>query len=164
MKSLSLATAMTAALAASSLIASPAYATAPQGLSVSAVVNGHFGELSVLPTDKTGKWSMLLKTKDDTDVGADEITLAGGGSTGWHSHPATVFVTVVSGSIVWYDGTNPVCPGHHYSTGQSFTEDAFVIHNAVNASGSSQAQFIAVRMNPTGVPFVADETKPTNCN
>lgn len=159
-----LAKAVTAALASATLIASPAFATAPQGLSVTGVVNGHFGELSVLPTDKTGKWSMLLKTKDDTDVGVDEITLDGGGSTGWHSHPAAVFVTVVSGSIVWYDGTNPVCPGHHYSTGQSFTEDAFVIHNAVNASGSSQARFIAVRMNPTGVPFVNDEGKPTNCN
>lgn len=159
-----LAKAVTAALASATLIASPAFATAPQGLSFTGVVNGHFGELSVLPTDKTGKWSMLLKTKDDTDVGVDEITLDGGGSTGWHSHPAAVFVTVVSGSIVWYDGTNPVCPGHHYSTGQSFTEDAFVIHNAVNSSGSSQARFIAVRMNPTGVPFVHDEGKPTNCN
>jgi quercetin dioxygenase-like cupin family protein len=107
---------------------------------------------------------MLLKTHDDTDVGADSITLAGGGHTGWHSHPAAVFVTVVRGSIVWYDGGNPVCPGHHYSSGQSFTEDAGVIHNAVNASGSAEAQFIAVRMNPTGVPFVANENKPTNCS
>lgn len=164
MKSVGFTRAMMAALAASTLIATSAFATAPQGLSVSPVVNGHFGLLSVLPTAKTGKWDMLLKTHDDTDVGADSITLAGGGRTGWHSHPAAVFVTVVRGSIVWYDGGNPVCPGHHYNTGQSFTEDAGVIHNAVNASGSAEAQFIAVRMNPTGVPFVADENKPTNCS
>jgi len=164
MQTLSFPKSMTAALAASSLIATPLYATAPQGLSVSPVVNGHFGPLSVLPTDKSGQWSMLLKTHDETDVGADSITLSGGGRTGWHSHPAAVFVTVVRGSIVWYDGGNPVCPGHHYNVGQSFTEDAGVIHNAVNASGSAEAQFIAIRMNPTGVPFVADERKPTNCS
>jgi quercetin dioxygenase-like cupin family protein len=164
MKPLSVVKSISAVLAASSLIATPAFATPPQGISVSPVVNGHFGSLSVLPTDKSGKWAMLLKTHDDTDVGADSITLAGGGHTGWHSHPAAVFVTVVRGSIVWYDGGNPVCPGHHYSTGQSFTEDAGVIHNAVNASGSAEAQFIAVRMNPTGVPFVANENKPTNCS
>lgn len=164
MKALNFTKAMTAMLAASSMIATPVFATPPSGLSVSAVVNGHFGPLSVVPTDKTGTWDMLLKTHDDTDVGADSITLAGGGHTGWHSHPAAVFVTVVRGSIVWYDGGNPVCPGHHYNTGQSFTEGAGVIHNAVNASGSAEAQFIAVRINPTGVPFVADENKPTNCN
>ena len=150
-------------VAASSLIPIPALATPPTGISVALVVNGHYGPLSVVPTDKTGSWSMLLKTHDETDVGADSITLTGGGHTGWHSHPAAVFVTVVRGGIVWYDGTNPVCPGHHYSAGQSFTEDAGVIHNAVNASGSNEAQFIAVRINPTGVPFVIDETKPTNC-
>ena len=163
MKPISLAKSVTALLAASSLIAAPV-AAAPVGLSVVPVVNGHFGELSVLPTDKTGNWSMLLKTHADTDVGADQITLAGGGSTGWHSHPAAVFVTVTSGSVVWYDGTNRVCPGHHYGVGDSFMEGAGVIHNAVNASGSADAQFIAVRMNPTGVPFVAPEDKPTNCS
>jgi len=157
-------TSTAAALVASVLIAMPASATPPNGLSVAPVVNGHFGPLNVTPTEKTGSWNMLLKTHDDTDVGADSVTLAGGGHTGWHSHPAAVFVTVVRGSIVWYDGGNPVCPGHHYTAGQSFTEGAGVIHNAVNASGSAEAQFIAVRMNPTGVPFVADENKPTNCS
>lgn len=163
MKSVSVAKAVTT-LAASTLVSAAAYATPPQGISVSTVVNGHFGPLTVLPNDKTGKWSMHLKTTDDTDVGADQITLDGGGSTGWHSHPAAVFVTVVSGSIIWYDGSNPVCPGHHYSAGESFSEGAGVIHNAVNASGSTQARFIGIRMNPTDVAFVADETKPTNCN
>jgi quercetin dioxygenase-like cupin family protein len=164
MKTFGLGKSMATVLAASALAAAPTSATPPNGLSVAAVVNGHFGPLSVVPTDKTGSWNMLLKTHDDTDVGADSVTLAGGGHTGWHSHPAAVFVTVVRGSIVWYDGGNPVCPGHHYTTGQSFTEGAGVIHNAVNASNSAEAQFIAVRINPTGVPFVADENKPTNCS
>jgi len=53
MKPISLAKSVTALLAASSLIATPV-AAAPVGLSVVPVVNGHFGELSVLPTDKTG--------------------------------------------------------------------------------------------------------------
>ena len=164
MKSFSLAKAMTAALVLPFLIATPATATPPSGISVETVVNGHFGELNVSPSEKSGKWDMLLKTHVDTDIGTDAITLQGGGSTGWHSHPATVFVTVLSGSITWYDGSNPVCPGHHYSTGQSFIENANVIHNAVNASQSVEARFAAVRMNPTGVPFVNDEAKPTNCD
>jgi quercetin dioxygenase-like cupin family protein len=153
-----------AALIASSVIGAPVLATPPSGISVETVVNGSFGQLNVSPSEKSGKWDMLLRTKTDTDVGADDIVLQGGGSTGWHSHPATVFVTVLSGSIVWYDGGDPVCPGHSYTAGQSFIESANVVHNAVNGSPSAQAEFMAVRMNPTGVPFVNDENKPTNCS
>lgn len=155
---------MSAALIASSVIGAPLSATPPSGISVQTVVNGQFGELNVSPSEKSGKWDMLLKTHVDTDVGVDAISLQGGGSTGWHSHPATVFVTVISGSILWFDGSNPVCPGHAYAAGESFIESANVIHDAVNASPSAQAQFVAVRMNPTGVPFVNDENKPTNCS
>lgn len=107
---------------------------------------------------------MMLRTKVDTDIGADDVTLQGGGSTGWHSHLAMLFVTVVRGSVRWFDGSDPACPGHVYGTGQSFIENSNNIHNAVNASGSAKTEFIAVRMNPTGVPFVNDEGKPTNCN
>jgi quercetin dioxygenase-like cupin family protein len=153
-----------AALIASSFLAAPALATPGQGVTVTLVVNGHFGELDVNASQKTGKWDMLLKTKDDTDVGSDRLTLAGGGFTGWHHHPAAVFVTVVSGSIRWRNGSNPLCPAQQYTAGQSFIEEAFVIHNAENTSATEEAQFIAIRINPTGVPFRVDQPAPNNCN
>jgi quercetin dioxygenase-like cupin family protein len=107
---------------------------------------------------------MILKTKDATDMGTDQITLDGGGQTGWHTHPAAVFVTVTQGSIVWRDGTNAMCPGTTYTVGQSFIEDAFVIHNAFNASQSQPAVFVAMHINPTGVPFVSGVPTPGQCH
>jgi quercetin dioxygenase-like cupin family protein len=153
-----------AALAASALFAGPASATQGQGVTVALIVNGHFGELDVNASQKTGKWDMLLKTKADTDVGSDSITFVGGGFSGWHSHPAAVFVTVTQGTIVWFNGTNPLCPSQTFTVGQSFVEDAFVVHNSTNGSATEQAQYIAVRINPTGVPFRVDQPKPNNCN
>jgi quercetin dioxygenase-like cupin family protein len=145
-------------------VAAPAFATAGSGVTVGAIVNGHFGTLDIkTESNKVGHWGMILKTKDDTDVGSDSITLAGGGFTGWHSHPAAVMVTVVDGAINWYNGSNAMCPPTTYSAGQSFVEDAFVIHNAVNASMGNQAKFIAIRINPTGVPFRIDQPKPGTC-
>jgi quercetin dioxygenase-like cupin family protein len=137
----------------------------PVGLSVKNIVTGHYGTVDVkTENSKVGHWGMILKTKDDTDLGTDEITLDGGGETGWHNHPAAVFVTVTEGSIVWYDGTNALCPGTTYNTGQSFIEDAFVIHNAKNASQGQEAKFVAMHINPTGVPFVTGQPKPGGCH
>jgi len=153
-----------AAALLASAIATPAFATPGSGISVVNLVNGHFGTLDIkTENNKVGHWGMILKTKDATDVGSDSLTLAGGGSTGWHSHPAAVMVTVVDGSINWYNGSNAMCPPTIYSAGQSFVEEAFVIHNAINASQGNQAKFIAIRINPTGVPFRIDQPKPGTC-
>jgi quercetin dioxygenase-like cupin family protein len=153
-----------AALVSACLTAAPALAQ-PVGLSVTNIVTGHYGSIDVkTESNKVGHWGMILKTKDDTDLGTDQITLAGGGQTGWHTHPAAVFVHVMSGSIVWYDGTNAMCPGTTYSAGDSFIEDAYVIHNATNASQGDPAVFIAMHINPTGVPFVSGVAKPGSCH
>lgn len=158
----------TAIAGAAGLVIAPAQATPGSGFTPSGIVAGHFGTIDVkTESDKVGHWGMILKTKDDTDVGADRLSVAPGGYSGWHSHPSAVFVTVTHGTIVWYDGDNPVCPGHTYHTGDSFIEPAFHVHNVKNASNSSSAEFIASHINPTGTSgpaFRVDEGKPTNCN
>jgi len=154
-----------AALAASVLIVTPALATPGTGFAGSPIVNGQFGTLDVKTAgEKTDHWGMILKTKDDTDVGSDRLTVQPGGFSGWHAHPAAVFVTVTQGSIIWYDGSNPLCTPHTYVAGNSFIEDAYRVHNVQNASNSATAEFIAIRINPTGVGFRLDRPEPNNCN
>jgi len=140
----------------------PAAATPGSGVTVTAVVNGHYGAIQEM-TDKTDKWDLYVKTKGDTDIGTDELVLAGGGYSGWHEHPAPVFVTVTQGSIVWYDGSNSICAPRTYSAGESFIEPAHRTHYVRNASTTNQAVFKAVRINPTGVPFRQDRPQPTGC-
>jgi quercetin dioxygenase-like cupin family protein len=117
-------------------------------------------------SDKTGKWGMILKTLDDTDIGADRLTLQPNGYSGWHAHPANVFVTVTEGTITWYDGSDPLCTSRTYSAGQSFIERAYRVHNVRNASGSSGAEFVAVVIKPAGFvgpAFRLDKPGPNNC-
>ena len=143
----------------------PASATPGSGFAPSPIVNGHFGTLDVkTENDKTGHWGMILKTKDETDIGADRLTVQAGGSSGWHSHPSAVYVTVLQGTIVWTDGSDPLCRAHTYSAGQSFIEGAYRIHNVESAGG---AEFVAVVIKPAGFEgpkFRLDEGKPNNCN
>ena len=153
------------ALIASFLISTPAFATPGSGFAPSPIVSGNFGTLSVNTSkDKTDKWGLILKTLDSTDIGADRLTVQPGGYSGWHAHPAPVFVTVTQGSIVWYDGSDPLCTGKTYSAGQSFIENAYVVHNATSANG---AEFVAVVIKPAGFPgpaFRLNRDKPNNCN
>ena len=156
------------AFIASALIAATATATPGSGFGLTPIVNGHFGTLNEnTSSDKTGKWGLILKTLDDTDISADRLTVQPGGSSGWHAHPAPVHITVTQGSIIWYDGSDPLCTPHTYSAGQSFVEGAYRIHNVVNASNSATAEFVGIVIKPigyTGVAFRLDRSIPNNCN
>ena len=158
------ATGAAAALMISTFSVSPALATPGSGFTPSPIVNGNFGTLNVNTSkDKTDKWGLILKTLDDTDIGADRLTVTAGGFSGWHAHPAPVFVTVTQGNIVWYNGSDPLCTGHPYSQGDSFIEDAYVIHNVTSESG---AEFVAVVIKPAGFvgpAFRLNRDKPNNC-
>lgn len=154
-----------AMLIASSIVSAPASATPGSGFAPSPIVNGTFGTLSVnTSSDKTDKWGMILKTLSSTDIGADRLTVQSGGYSGWHAHPAPVFVTVTQGSIIWYNGSDPLCTGTPHSAGDSFIEDAYVTHNITSANG---AEFVAVVIKPAGFPgpaFRLNRDKPNNCN
>jgi quercetin dioxygenase-like cupin family protein len=159
--------ATSAALVLSSFLVAPALATPGSGFAPSPIVNGHFGTLHEnTPGNKTGKWGLILKTLDDTDIGADRLTVQPSGVSGWHAHPSPVFVTVTHGTIIWYDGSNPLCTPHTYDTGDSFIEHAYVVHNVQNASSSDTAEFIAVVIKPVGFvgpAFRLDRSEPNNC-
>lgn len=162
------ASAAAAALITSTIFVTPALATPGQGFAPSPVVNGSFGRLNVNTAgDKTGKWGLILKTLDETDMGVDRLSVAAGGFSGWHAHPAPVFVTVTQGTIIWFDGSDPLCTAHTYAAGESFIEQAYVPHNVMNASGSNTAEFVAIVIKPAGFvgpAFRLDRAEPNNCN
>jgi quercetin dioxygenase-like cupin family protein len=153
---------------ASLTISTPAAATPGSGFVPNPIVNGNFGTLSVNTAgDKTGKWGLIMKSLDDTDIGADRLAIQPGGVSGWHAHPGPVFVTVTQGSVTWYNGSDPLCGSRTYTTGQSFIEPAYGVHNVRNASNSASAEYIPVTVKPEGLDgpaFPHDRPMPNNCN
>lgn len=167
MRKRSIATSLaTAALAA--FVATPALATPGSGFAPSGIANGHFGKLQVNTAgDKTGKWGLILKTLDETDMGVDRLTIQPAGFSGWHAHPGPVFVTVTQGSVTWYNGSDPLCGATTYSAGESFIEPAYGVHNVANASMSAGAEYVAITIKPDGFvgpAFRLDRAEPNNCN
>lgn len=146
---------------AATLANGPALATPASGFTRAEVSTGALGTVDA-KADKTDKWDLFLKTKDDSTLGLDRLSIDGGGHSGWHMHAGITIVTVISGEVVWYDGANPLCVSRTYRAGESFVEPANNVHLVHNPSGATVA-FSAVQMRPAGTGGRLDAPKPTNC-
>jgi quercetin dioxygenase-like cupin family protein len=113
------------------------------------------------------KSGVHLKTKGSVDVATQQIVIAGGGSTGWHSHPGPVLVTVKSGALRLIYANDLTCAGTVYEAGDSFIDrgDA-VTHIARNESPTDPVEFWATYLVPgaPGTGFRIDVSPaPSSC-
>ena len=114
-------------------------------LSAPVHVRGTLGENQVV----NSKSGVHLKTKGSVDVATQQIVIAGGGSTGWHSHPGPVLVTVKSGALRLIYADDLTCNGTVYEAGDSFIDrgDA-VTHVARNMSQTENVELWATYLVP----------------
>jgi quercetin dioxygenase-like cupin family protein len=75
-----------------------------------------------------GPWQLQLQAQGQTDLYVQQLVLAPGGYSGWHTHPGILMGTVVSGGIDFYDAN---CQKHSYAPGQVFLENNQV-HAIIN--------------------------------
>ncbi len=105
-----------------------------------------------------------LRTRGAVDVVTQQITIAAGGSTGWHGHPGPVLVTIKSGAMtIVY--ANAACAGRTYTAGQSFLDRGDeTVHNAHNL-GSAPLEIWATYLVPgsPGAAFRIDSPDPGTC-
>jgi hypothetical protein len=62
----------------------------------------------------------------------EDYLLGPNANTGWHTHPGKVLVTIIDGSVEWYDAT---CDKHIHGTGDFFTEGD-QLHYVRNVNGT----------------------------
>jgi quercetin dioxygenase-like cupin family protein len=109
------------------------------------------------------KSGVHLKTKGSVDVATQQIVMAGGGSTGWHSHPGPVLVTVKSGALRLIYADDQTCTDTVYEAGDSFIDrgDA-VTHIARNVSSTDNVELWATYLVPgdPGTGFRIDVSPP----
>ena len=87
------------------------------------------------------------------DVASARITFPTGSTSGWHTHPGPVVVTVTKGTFTYVDED---CTRHHYVAGQTFAESGRMVarlNNRHGATGEVIAQFFApVGADPLTIP------------
>jgi quercetin dioxygenase-like cupin family protein len=103
-----------------------------------------------------------LKTKNPLDFVTQQLTIAPGGTTGWHSHPGPVLVTVKSGALTLVYADDPTCQGRTYHAGQSFVDRGDeTVHTALNL-GTTPVELWATYLvpGPAGAPMRLDAPDP----
>src|SRR4029078_8547242 len=86
---------MGAGVALGAFLVAPALATPGSGFAPQSLSTGLFAPMD-LKADKTGKWDLMLKTKDSPIIGVDKLPVAGGGQSGWHTHTGVTLVTITA--------------------------------------------------------------------
>jgi quercetin dioxygenase-like cupin family protein len=118
----------------------------------------------VIVNSKSG---VHLKTKGTLDLATQQIVIGPNGSTGWHSHPGPVLVTVKSGSLRLIYADDLSCEGTVYTAGDSFVDRGDeVIHIARNTSSVSNVELWATYLVPgdPGTAFRIDASPaPSDC-
>jgi len=97
-----------------------------------------------------------IKTQGVADAYVSRLTIAPGGSTGWHSHPGIVFVLIRSGAVTLYDDEfNRTV----FAAGTGFVEEPGHVHIAVN-EGNSDLELVVFFLVPKGAGTRIDEPAP----
>ena len=142
-----LAVATTALIAA---VVTPALANPATGVSPTVLARGTFDAFKVMSNPAAGGL-FKAEAKSPIDVVVRQHVYAAGGSTGWHSHPYPVLITVISGTLTFYERDDPTCSPIVVSAGHGYV-DSGRGHIGVNRSGAP-ATDISVIMAPVGSPF-----------
>jgi quercetin dioxygenase-like cupin family protein len=98
------------------------------------------------------------------DTAYQQLTIAPGGHTGWHTHPGPTFVAVAQGEGTLYHAMSG-CPATKYATGSGFMQPPTEVHNMRN-EGSTPLVLWAFYALPPGTSNAAiriDQPRPAEC-
>ena len=156
-----LVTAALAALAASTLGAFPAQATDSVGFSAVQQWKGNTGDIDL--KTKTPSFDLKLKTQGEADFYITRNSIAGGGTSGWHTHPGPSLITVTVGAILAYEAA--LCTSTRYEAGETFLDEGGDhVHMLQNASGTDAAETVAVQFVAAGATRRIDAPEPSSCS
>lgn len=111
------------------------------------------------------KAGVKLQTKSSVDFVTQQIVIAPGGTTGWHSHPGPVLVTVKAGELTLVYADDESCQGTTYKAGESFVDRGDeIVHTALNR-GSVNLELWGTYFVPgtPGTPQRIDAASSGNC-
>jgi quercetin dioxygenase-like cupin family protein len=102
-------------------------------------------------------FSAVAVTDGASNIIQQEIKFSPGGTTGWHTHPGIVLLTLAadSGPVDWYDSR---CGRTVYNAGDSWTEGT-KLHDVVNR-GSIDAHFLVTYIVAKDVAKRTDQAAP----
>jgi hypothetical protein len=132
------------------------WASPPVGVTPTLIGRGTFDEFRVKSDDFGFQFKAAAKPQIDLVVRTNDY--APGASTGWHTHPRPVFITVTQGEVTFYEVDDPTCSPHVVTAGHGYV-DTGRGHIGRNLTGSP-ARDVAVVVAPVGGAFRSELPAP----
>lgn len=132
-------------------------ASPPSGVTPTLLARGTYDPFKVKSAPRSPV-DFKAKAKSQIDVVVRKHDYAVGSTTGWHSHPGPVFITVTQGQLTYYEYDDPNCAPHLVSAGHGFVDNGRG-HTVRNESGQP-AQDVSVIIAPVGAPFRGELDAP----
>lgn len=109
-------------------------------------------------------WKVKVEAAPALDVATQMITFEPGGQSGWHSHSGPVFISVIEGTMTFYEGDDPDCEPIVRHAGEGFLDGrtdrhAHLARNETTAPAKNLVTYLA----PPGAPLRNDAPNPGNC-
>ena len=104
-----------------------------------------------------------LKARTDVDIVTQIITFdKDGGNSGWHKHPGPVFISVIAGTMTFYDSGDRDCSPVVVTAGHGFVDLGQHAHIARNETGFPATNVVTYFL-PVGAPTRIEQAQPSNC-
>jgi hypothetical protein len=104
-----------------------------------------------------------VKAKPALDVAVQVIDFPPGAHSGWHSHPGPVFISVVSGTMTFYESDDPRCAPTVRRAGEGYLDVGEHAHIARNEDPLVPARNVVTYFAPQGAALRIDQPDPGNC-
>lgn len=109
-------------------------------------------------TPRSSLVDFKAKAKEPLDIVVRTHDYVPGGSTGWHTHPGPVFITVLEGTVTFYDVDDPTCSPTVVTKGQGYLDTG---HGHIGRNETGQAaKDVTVILAPVGLPFRGELQAP----
>ena len=158
--------ALAAIVATVSSVAVAAVLTPSSGiLSAPVVARASFADQTDVKFKINGQGQEVINVNNARETVMQQIIIAPGGNTGWHSHPGPVVVLIKSGQMSFYDGDDPTCTVRTYSAGQAFIDSGQGHVHIARNEGTENLELWATYFDvPPGGAFRIDAPNPGNCS
>ncbi len=152
--------------AVSAVTAGVALATPSFGISGPPIfVRASFADPTDIKFKIKGQSQEVISVNNAQETVMQQIVIAPGGQTGWHSHPGPVVVLIKSGVMTFYSSEDPTCTPRTYSAGQAFIDSGQGHVHIARNEGSENLELWATYFDvPPGGAFRIDAPNPGNCS
>jgi hypothetical protein len=133
-------------------------ASPPSGVTPTVLARGTYDAFKV-KSSPNSPVDFKAKAKSPIDLVVRRHDYAVGSTTGWHTHPGPVFITVTVGQLTYYERDDPTCTGHVVLAGHGFVDNGRG-HIVRNESGQP-AQDVSVIIAPVGGAFRGELDAPS---